>query len=194
MELGYKGRRRADSSINFEDQEFNADNSLLSQVMSASRPQVDVPSSVPQLSKYEPQEPTSNRSAFEGGDYLQKLAQVESNGDWNAMNPGSKAFGRFQFIPSTEKTYAKKLGMSLDQARTPEGQMRMVSAFTADNRNGLLKAGIEPTQENLYLAHQQGLGGAINLIRGRGTKQINLTSNGVNNYAEWRKKFGSRFA
>jgi hypothetical protein len=127
------------------------------------------------------------------GSYLENLGRVESNGKWDAYNKGSKAYGRFQFIPSTEKAYAKKLGLSIEQARTPEGQLAMVERLTADNHNGLIKAGFEPTQENLYLSHQQGLGGALKMLRGGQAKAINLTSNGVSSYDEWRNKFAPKF-
>ena len=128
------------------------------------------------------------------GSYLSNLADVESGDNWNALNQGSKAFGKFQFIPSTEKAYASKLGISIDQARTPEGQMAMVSAFTNDNKNGLIKAGFEPTQKNLYMAHQQGLGGALTMLKGGQASQRNLQGNGVSNTAEWIAKFAPRFA
>ena len=98
--------------------------------------------------------------------YYNKIAGIESGGKWNAVNRGSGAYGKFQFIPSTEKAYASKLGLSIPEARTPAGQMKMVSAFTNDNIKGLENAGVPITNRNLYLAHQQGLGGAINLIKG----------------------------
>ena len=126
--------------------------------------------------------------------YLENLAKVESSDNWTAHNKGSGAYGKFQFIPSTEKAYAKKLGMSTKEARTPAGQMAMVKAFTEDNRKGLIRAGIDPTQENLYLSHQQGLGGAIKMIRGGKAKAINLKSNGVSDYSSWRAKFAPRFS
>ena len=128
------------------------------------------------------------------GSYLSNLANVESGDNWNALNQGSKAFGKFQFIPSTEKEYASKLGISIDEARTPRGQMAMVSAFTNDNRNGLVNAGFEPTQKNMYMAHQQGLGGALTMLRGGQASKANLQGNGVNSTDEWNAKFGHRFS
>ena len=124
--------------------------------------------------------------------YLENLAKVESSDNWTAHNKGSGAYGKFQFIPSTEKAYAKKLGMSTKEARTPAGQIAMVKAFTEDNRKGLIRAGIDPTQENLYLSHQQGLGGAVKMIRGGKAKAINLKSNGVSDYSSWRNKFAPK--
>ncbi len=138
--------------------------------------------------------PYSEPLANGGSGYFNNLAVVESAGKWDALNKGSGAYGRFQFMPKTEKSYAKKLGISIEEARTPAGQMAMVSAFTNDNRKGLQRAGFEPTQKNLYMAHQQGLGGAIKMLNGGQAKSINLTSNGVSNTDEWLAKFGHRFS
>ena len=141
-----------------------------------------------------------NQSAFSGtytgsnGGYLSKLSNVESGGDYYALNKGSGAFGKYQFMPATEKQYAKKLGFSLDQARTPEGQEAMISAFTNDNVSGLKKAGVPVTDETMWWAHNQGLGGAINLYKGNALNSKNLKSNGGNSNQEyinrWRGIFG----
>lgn len=94
-----------------------------------------------------------------GGDYFKKLAQVESGGNPNAVSP-TGARGMFQFIPSTWKQY----GGGAD-VRDPQAQFVAVQKLTADNRNALAQAlGREPTAGELYLAHQQGAGGAIKLL------------------------------
>ena len=199
-------------------EEFKGDDSLLSQVMSKSKVSDDVPK-VSQLADYDyakyqagskyqsgvdlnlpeyeqafmGRHPNSDGRQGGSGDYYRNLASVVSGGKWDAYNKGSGAYGKFQFIPSTEKAYAKKLGISIDQARTPRGQMAMASAFTNDNKRGLIKAGFTPTQQNLYLAHQQGLGGALTMLRGGQASDINLRSNGVSNTSQWFDKFGGRF-
>jgi len=127
------------------------------------------------------------------GSYLDNLAGVESNNKWDAYNKGSGAYGKYQFIPSTEKAYAKKLGMSIAEARTPAGQTAMVNALTADNRKGLIRAGINPTQENLYMAHNLGLGSALSALRGGPVKMKYLKGQGVSSISEWRRKFAPRF-
>lgn len=94
-----------------------------------------------------------------GGDYFKKLAQVESGGNPNAVSP-TGAQGMFQFIPSTWKQY----GGGAD-VRDPRAQFVAVQKLTADNRSALASAlGREPTAGELYLAHQQGAGGAIKLL------------------------------
>lgn len=98
-----------------------------------------------------------------GEDYYDRLSDIESGGNDNAFNPHSKAAGRYQFIPSTARAYGLKNPRDRKAARIAVGQL------TADNRAALIKAlGREPTKGELYLAHQQGAGGAIKLLRNPG--------------------------
>jgi len=221
LSLGYKGRRSTNTDMTF-GQDFKADSSLLSQVMSKSKEGLSnaIPSNITELAaEEEPEQEYRRRRGVMGdgelldpiltresmvldtdgnpvgnqGSYFKKLAGVESGGKWDALNPGSGAYGRYQFVPATEKQYAKKLGITIEQARTPSGQNAMVSAFTKDNAAGLKRAGFAPTQRNLYLAHQQGLGGAITMLNGGQASKINLESNNVSNTDEWMHKFGRQF-
>lgn len=95
--------------------------------------------------------------------YLQKLVQIETGGtyDPNSFNKGSKASGLGQFIPSTWRQYGQG-GNPFDPALNLDATARL----TVDNANFLRKnLGREPTQGELYLAHQQGAQGAVNLLR-----------------------------
>ena len=149
---------------------------------------------VPTTPAYEdPSSPFSMKS------YLNKIANIESGGKYDALNSGSGAYGKFQFIPSTENAYAKRLGFSRDQARTPQGQEAMMSALTQDNINSLKRAGIPITYETLYAAHQQGAGGATNMYGGNGkVKTSNLASNlpkgMAPTIANWKKYWGGKLS
>lgn len=93
-------------------------------------------------------------------DYLAKLVQIESGGDPNALNKGSKAAGLGQFIPSTWRQYGG--GAS---PFDPGANLDATARFTLDNAKVLRNAlGREPTQGELYLAHQQGAGSAVKLL------------------------------
>lgn len=92
--------------------------------------------------------------------YGLRTAQVESGLNPRAQNPRSSAGGLFQFLDGTAKQYS--LADKFDPAANAEAAAR----FTNDNRNALRNAlGREPTNGELYLAHQQGAGGAIALLR-----------------------------
>jgi len=100
------------------------------------------------------------------GSYWDKMSKIESNGDYNAVNKSSGAYGKWQIMPKTMKSYANKLGISMDEARTPQGQDAVIKKFTDDNARALRRAGLPVNDKTLYLAHQQGAGGAINLLKG----------------------------
>lgn len=91
---------------------------------------------------------------------LRTVAWLESRGNPNAQNPNSSAGGLFQFIDSTAAQYG--VGNKMDAGESADGAARLM----ADNAAGLRKTlGREPTTGELYLAHQQGLGGAQALLR-----------------------------
>ena len=91
-------------------------------------------------------------------EYLAKTAQIESAGNPNAHNP-SGADGLFQFMPATAQQYG------LSDTRDPMASTVAAARLASDNRNALAKAlGRDPTDAELYLAHQQGAGGAAKLL------------------------------
>ena len=91
--------------------------------------------------------------------YLERTAMIESGGNPNAQNPNSSAGGMFQFIDSTAKQYG------LTDKTDPLASADAAARLAADNRAYLAKAlGREPTAGELYLAHQQGAGGAARLL------------------------------
>jgi len=91
--------------------------------------------------------------------FVDKLVKIESVGSYTAHNKKSGAYGKYQFMPSTLKEYAKKTGQTIAEARTPSGQDKMFKRFTEDNAAGLSKRGYMGTELNLWIAHNQGLGG-----------------------------------
>lgn len=91
--------------------------------------------------------------------YLERTAGVESSFNPNAKNPNSSAGGLFQFIDSTARDY--KLTDKFDPAAATDAAARLARDNAAALRNAL---GRDPTAGELYLAHQQGAGGAIKLL------------------------------
>ena len=92
--------------------------------------------------------------------HMGKLYQVESRGNPDAKNPTSSATGLGQFLKGTAKQYGLK------DPRNPIENDRASRALWEDNRTYLAdKLGREPTDGELYLAHQQGGAGALQLLR-----------------------------
>lgn len=92
--------------------------------------------------------------------FLGRTAQIESGGDPSARNPRSSAGGLFQQIDSNARDYG--VADRFDPVQSTDGAVR----FALDNQRLLRRVlGREPTGGELYLAHQQGGGGASRLLR-----------------------------
>lgn len=89
--------------------------------------------------------------------YLQRLAQVESSGDPTQRNGSSQ--GLFQFHPST----FNKVNPGGD-INSVEGQTQAAISLDNQNRTALQKAGVQPTDANAYIMHQQGPAGGLALL------------------------------
>lgn len=90
--------------------------------------------------------------------YMERMAGIESSGNPAAYNP-SGAAGLFQFMPKTASAYG--LADPYDAAEASDAAARL----TLDNAKVLRRAlNREPTAGELYLAHQQGAGGASKLL------------------------------
>src|ERR1700686_3976645 len=87
------------------------------------------------------------------------VAQIESHGDTSAQNPNSSAKGLYQFNNATAQQY------DLQDPTDPVAATGAFHELTDHNRSALQNAlGRDPTDAELYLAHQQGAQGAINLL------------------------------
>lgn len=107
------------------------------------------------------------------------MAYIESRGNPNAKNP-SGASGIYQFMPSTAKAYG--LSNPFNQGANVDAGAR----FTRDNIKYFTKTvGRPPQPHEVYLLHQQGIGGAsaISKAADRGTDvpaniRRNMNANG----------------
>lgn len=104
--------------------------------------------------------------APQGGGYNQRVARLESSGGTNRRNPNSRARGIYQWMPKT----AAEFGLdwdALDRGENLDAEEEAAfEKFTERNRNQLRTSlGREPEEWELYLAHQQGGGGAARLLR-----------------------------
>lgn len=128
--------------------------------------------------------------------FLRRMAQIESKFNPNAQNPNSSAGGLFQFIDSTAKNYG--LGNKFDPVASTDAASRLA----VDNKNYLAKIlGRDPTSGELYLAHQQGAGGAAKLLSNPsapaadivGLKAANLNGGAGLTAGELAQKWTSKF-
>jgi len=88
------------------------------------------------------------------GSYLSRVHALEGDG----VSP-TGAKGPFQFVDSTAKQYGLK------DPFNPEEAAAAAARLAADNKAGLTRQlGRAPTDAELYLAHQQGAGGAAALL------------------------------
>jgi hypothetical protein len=96
-------------------------------------------------------------------EYMLKTANIESEYDPNATNPASRAAGLFQILPIHR----------VANVYDPDVNTRWAAKFTLDNKRHLQINGIPVSHETLYLAHQQGKTGAVEIWKGKLTnKQI----------------------
>ena len=103
--------------------------------------------------------------------YLERTAQIESAGNPDAQNPNSSAGGLFQQIDAN----AKEFGVT--DRFNPEQSTVGAAKFAKQNAVRLREVlGREPTGAELYLAHQQGGGGAARLLSDRGRPVNTLLS------------------
>lgn len=91
--------------------------------------------------------------------YLMRTWQIESGGQVNPKDSETGAQGPFQFVGTTAKQYG--LTNPKDFTASAEAAARLA----ADNKAALSTSlGRPPTDAELYLAHQQGAGGASKLL------------------------------
>ncbi len=91
---------------------------------------------------------------------LLKIAMLESSFNAKAQNPASSAGGLFQFVDGTARQYG------LADRFDPEQAADAAARLAKDNAAHLKKVlGRAPTAGELYLAHQQGAGGAGKLLK-----------------------------
>lgn len=100
---------------------------------------------------------------------LMRIAELESSLNPKAKNPNSSAGGLFQFIDGTAQAYG--LADRFDPVQASDAAARLARDNAASLRKVL---GREPTVGELYLAHQQGAGGAAKLLGNRDADAASL--------------------
>lgn len=115
---------------------------------------------------------------------MKAMAWIESNFNAKAHNKSS-ASGVYQFVNSTAKQYGLS-GKQFDPMANTQAYVKLLN----DNMAGLKRYGIEVNAANLYLAHQQGLGGLkqiTNEAKGYGRMDADVRRNMKNNPSGYAK-------
>jgi hypothetical protein len=100
---------------------------------------------------------------------LTEIAGIESSFNPGARNPNSSAGGLFQFVDGTAKQYG--LRNRFDPAEASDAAARLAK----DNAKVLREQlGREPTAGELYLAHQQGAGGAAKMLANPSARAVDV--------------------
>jgi hypothetical protein len=102
---------------------------------------------------------------------LMAIANIESSGNIRADNPRSSASGLFQFVDTTAREY----GLTGAKRNDPVAQADAAAKMMATNSRSLARSlGRQPSPGELYLAHQQGLGGATALLSNPGRSAVDV--------------------
>lgn len=104
-----------------------------------------------------------NESNKEIIDYI---TSIESGGDYKAMNKESSAFGKYQILRGTMVEKAKELGLSLHEAKRPEGQEQVMNSLLSDYKERLKQFDLPITKENMFVLHNLGQTRGIRILRG----------------------------
>lgn len=102
---------------------------------------------------------------------LDYFSQKESKGDYNAKSSISSAYGKYQFLKDTLAEKARLHGMTVKEARTPQGQEELMRKALKDYEARLRKFDLPITKENLFVVHNLGETGGIRAIRGTYTSE-----------------------
>lgn len=100
---------------------------------------------------------------------MRAIAHIESRGNPSAQNPNSSAGGLYQFIDSTARQYGLENRFDPNQAADAGARL---ARDNSRHLRGIL--GREPTAGELYLAHQQGAGGASRLLRDPNARAVDV--------------------
>lgn len=78
---------------------------------------------------------------------------------------GSSAYGKYQFMPSTAKMYAKQLGIDPNQWQLPANQEAIMDAADKDYSRVLVNNNLKVSDANKYALHQEGPAGGIRILK-----------------------------
>ena len=91
---------------------------------------------------------------------LNLLSKLEGGVSYKTVNKSSGAFGKWQLLPKTAKTIAKRLNIPIKDIKLPKNQIKIAKYLREENYNQIIKHGYAPTFTIQYIYWQQGSIGA----------------------------------
>ena len=99
---------------------------------------------------------------------VKKVVKYESTtGNYRTKNRKSGAYGRYQIMPKTAASYAKKLKIPKSKWKIPHNQDKIFKAILRDNIRSLKRNGIKVSAFSIYGTHQQGAGGFNAIVKNK---------------------------
>jgi len=99
---------------------------------------------------------------------VKKVVKYESTtGNYHTKNRKSGAYGRYQIMPKTAHSYAKKLKIPKSKWKIPYNQDKIFKAILRDNIRSLKRNGIKVSAFSIYGTHQQGAGGFNAIVKNK---------------------------
>ncbi len=99
---------------------------------------------------------------------VKKVVKYESTtGNYRTKNRKSGAYGRYQIMPRTAVSYAKKLKIPKSKWKIPHNQDKIFKAILKDNIRSLKRNGIKVSAFSIYGTHQQGAGGFNAIVKNK---------------------------
>jgi len=99
---------------------------------------------------------------------VKKIVKIESTtGNYHTRNRKSGAYGRYQIMPRTATSYAKKLKIPKSKWKRPHNQDKIFEAILRDNIQSLKRNKIRISAFSIYGAHQQGAGGFNAIVKNK---------------------------
>jgi len=105
-------------------------------------------------------------------DFFYRLGKVESDNNYKAHRKNSAFYGKYQFGKERANEFLSKIGKTWEDYKNNGAiQEKLARMHIDDYKRRYTRVGIKPTQLNLWMAHNLGFKGALNVLGDKVTKK-----------------------